>query len=721
MARQTSGSSSECVDGLLEGIDKTVRACVRDELQKFSRDRELTPLVDPGSGSVSNDFVQELALALSEPLATDLHRRFQALQPRVLTSEVTPVTPVAAIPSTVSTPGGAPARLSLFSSPRGPSRPGEPNASHRLSAVSRGGAAATLPLPSCIEDEAEAARETRDVVQELTVKQIAADSPKNDVRNEERPSILSEQFDSIAPLYDVHNQYATEDLRRDMDTGFSFVHSASSFTSLNSSGVKQRRRSHKISKRPFGITVNTEMLSFIHPRKGDVHFRSPRSRRAASGSIGSNKTPTERVGRELRWSGVIDSFEGLSNKFVGVSQDPRFDYVSGVLIIIYSLMIGVETQYMASTKAIDIPVTFRVFDIFFLVVFTVELMLRWYSAGIIKYFRGSNAVSNMTDLALVVLHMTEEGMALVLVSQSTESGFNFGFLRVLRILRLARIVRLVRVLVLFKELRVLVCSVANSLRSLMWTVVLLLLMLYVIGVYFTQLVTSYVAEISESTDAVVLIERFGTLPISCLSLFQAMTGGVDWHDLVVPLQSIHPMMAVILALYIAFAVLALTNVITGVFVESALQSTAKDREADLVSIIYDTFTSMDKNGEGSISWATFEKFKDEPRMVNYFRAVDLDQSEARSLFDLLDIDGSGCLTAEEFVIGCLRLRGPARAIDLATVLTLTYQIDNMCGKTNDELAKLRQEIALLPISTRSCSNVTSTRSTMLQGLQGLPC
>merc|ERR1719321_1048174 len=52
----------------------------------------------------------------------------------------------------------------------------------------------------------------------------------------------------------------------------------------------------------------------------------------------------------------------------------------------------------------------------------------------------------------------------------------------------------------------------------------------------------------------------------------------------------------------------------------------------------------------------------------YFESVDLDVAEAKGLFKLLDRNGNGVVEAEEFVLGCLRLRGNAKAIDLATLM-----------------------------------------------------
>merc|ERR1712050_160068 len=42
--------------------------------------------------------------------------------------------------------------------------------------------------------------------------------------------------------------------------------------------------------------------------------------------------------------------------------------------------------------------------------------------------------------------------------------------------------------------------------------------------------------------------------------------------------------------------------------------------------------------------------------------------EAEDLFNLVDIDGSGSIDPEEFVNGCIRLQGPAKALDLASFM-----------------------------------------------------
>ena len=48
--------------------------------------------------------------------------------------------------------------------------------------------------------------------------------------------------------------------------------------------------------------------------------------------------------------------------------------------------------------------------------------------------------------------------------------------------------------------------------------------------------------------------------------------------------------------------------------------------------------------------------------------------QARGLFNLLDADDSGSISVKEFIQGCLRLRGQAKSIDVATLIYMTKRM-----------------------------------------------
>merc|ERR1712032_1778116 len=89
---------------------------------------------------------------------------------------------------------------------------------------------------------------------------------------------------------------------------------------------------------------------------------------------------------------------------------------------------------------------------------------------------------------------------------------------------------------------------------------------------------------------------------------------------------------------------------------------------EIVGALRQGFTKADENSNGRITWNTFQSKLNHPGMRCIFEAVDLDLSEARNLFRLLDLDEVGAIRIDEIVHGCLRLRGVAKSIDVAALL-----------------------------------------------------
>merc|ERR1711933_716185 len=107
------------------------------------------------------------------------------------------------------------------------------------------------------------------------------------------------------------------------------------------------------------------------------------------------------------------------------------------------------------------------------------------------------------------------------------------------------------------------------------------------------------------------------------------------------------------------------NVVTGVFVDSVLVSAKRDKDHMLVSNARELLRGVDGN---RMTIQIFEDKVGSQEMQDFFKGIDVDASEAKAVFRLLDTDESGEIDAEEFLSGCIRLRGPARALDAAVML-----------------------------------------------------
>merc|ERR1719262_93315 len=102
--------------------------------------------------------------------------------------------------------------------------------------------------------------------------------------------------------------------------------------------------------------------------------------------------------------------------------------------------------------------------------------------------------------------------------------------RILGVLRLLKLIRMIRVLRFFRELRLMLMSIMNSVKSLVWAFSLVCMMIYILGIFLTQVVTDFVRENPEMEDSE-LTEYYGSLTLSLFSLYQAISGGNDWAQL----------------------------------------------------------------------------------------------------------------------------------------------------------------------------------------------
>lgn len=276
---------------------------------------------------------------------------------------------------------------------------------------------------------------------------------------------------------------------------------------------------------------------------------------------------------------------------LGMVQHPAFDYVTGFLVIANCI----ETDHNATHLLSASTSTFRNMNTFFCIVFALELAVRVVAYGC-RFFYAESWRWNMFDFILVVIQILDELSSRIANESAADHELsdmgNFTFLRVLRIMRLIRIVRLIRILRLIQELRTIVISILGSLRSLFWTVLLLFVLVYIFAVFVTQQVIDY--RLSQKAAGEMehderLIYLFGSLSRAILSMYQAISGGLDWDNVAEPLMSkISVALGLVMACYVALAILALMNVVTGVFVESALQSAKDDRQSSLLQHVKKT-------------------------------------------------------------------------------------------------------------------------------------
>eukprot|EP00927_Polykrikos_kofoidii_P084499 TRINITY_DN8915_c0_g1_i1.p1 TRINITY_DN8915_c0_g1~~TRINITY_DN8915_c0_g1_i1.p1 ORF type:complete len:609 (+),score=101.45 TRINITY_DN8915_c0_g1_i1:69-1895(+) len=420
-------------------------------------------------------------------------------------------------------------------------------------------------------------------------------------------------------------------------------------------------------------------------------------------------------GKEAYQKPIGESGPAWSRWAYRIAAHLYFEVFFGTVIILNGIIIGAEVHHQSTQYTEASTPLLMALSTLCSILFLVELVMRMMALRS-RFFCATNTAWNYFDFFIVVSWGVEVVVELAKASASggdmgdLTSVAHFRLVRIIRVTRLVRLLRIARIVRVVKALRILVHSILSTLKSVMWAMFLLFIIIYFFAIMFTQATNSTLIEINgcRSEDCIDsaphLWSLWGTIPRSMYTLFMTITNGIDWSEAARPMDFVGGEWVLILMLFIIFCTIAVLNVVTGVFCQSAIVSAQRDRELVIQNLLenkethvkniknqfYKMFENMDQDASGTISVEEFEHHINDEKVSGFFVLLDIDASDAFSLFRLLDEDGSGAIDAEEFVDGCLRLQGSARSIDLAKIRHENkYMLNCLSQKINTNDKNLR--------------------------------
>jgi len=256
-------------------------------------------------------------------------------------------------------------------------------------------------------------------------------------------------------------------------------------------------------------------------------------------------------------------------------------------------------------------------------------------------------------------------------------------LRLARVLSLVMVTDVIREHRSFRELRIMVLSLTGAVKAMVWSSLLVFMILLIFGTVLSEGALAFLTQTGPpaagAPDGSVahLWARFGSLFDTVLTLFQVITGGVDWEAVWQTLGTLGWGSQGLLLLYIGFSLFALLNVITAVMLESTLLRCKSDRflavqselmlKRDYLATLSKVFDEIDEAKDGEVSQEQFRMRMKEPEVGAYFSQLGVDSDQVGKLFHLLDTNKSGTIDSEEFMFGCLKFRGEAKRVDVAVL------------------------------------------------------
>jgi len=383
-----------------------------------------------------------------------------------------------------------------------------------------------------------------------------------------------------------------------------------------------------------------------------------------------------------------------------VVEHPYFEYFAAVFIFAHSIFIGVSVEYLASVSSEKHPVL-GVGNVLFVSVFCVEVGLK-FLAERQEFILGHEWKWNAFDVLLILTVLIELVMGVVLSGKNEDQKSSMKtVVKIAEMVRTIRILRIFRMLKFSLTLRVIVAKILSSARSLVWVLILFSLMVYVVSVCLTQGCNDFldgeqhlVGPESLTGTKQEMLRYFGSIPRSSFTLFASISGGLVWSEVADVLGEAGSFYACMFVMFQALSLVAVMNLITGIFVGNAINSDtdivmeAEAQERDIqADYLRKMFTRMDLNNSGSISLDEFQRFAHNPELEVYLKPLNIDADEAETLFHLLDEDGSGTIGISEFLAGCMDLRGQPRSIDVKVLLHEHKRLRHKIGRHVQDMQK----------------------------------
>jgi len=256
--------------------------------------------------------------------------------------------------------------------------------------------------------------------------------------------------------------------------------------------------------------------------------------------------------------------------------------------------------------------------------------------------------------------------------------------------RMARITRVLRMTKFLAKVRVMGTIILSSMASLIWLFLLLTTIMYIFAIVLTSGATGWLKPDDRSPPVdderyTPIKETFGTVSRSMLCLFESVTGGRNWGIPNELTQAIGILYSFVFSFFIFFFVFSVLNIVTGVYVDGAIQQAHSDRAMQEskkeiekrvgVELLAEILGSIDTDASGSVTRRELDVAMKTPEVQTLMELLEVNAEDADKLFDLMNADGDDALSIPEFVDGMHKLKGVAMSIDVHLILVRLNKVD----------------------------------------------
>jgi len=394
---------------------------------------------------------------------------------------------------------------------------------------------------------------------------------------------------------------------------------------------------------------------------------------------------------------------------------PGFDMLSCAIVILHIILIGIEVNYVAQNMKPPEPVSWVILVVY--VWYVCEFVLRLW-ADDWTFFRSRSWRWHCFDLFLIVLTVIETLGSVH--NEASDKGYNVArWFRLIRMTRIVRIIRVIRALRWVRDFCKMVYAIGHSFRTFLWALCLQSLLTYAVSICLTESTTRYLVD----QDDRVLADFFGSVGKSFYTLYVSIMDGISWGEVMKAVQRLEISMPILFITYVTGSILCVSNVVTSIFIDSAMQTTNYYKELLLMEerdkrLMYTrslcvAFHDIDVDSDGQINIDDLETFLSNPENRQFLDALDLKVTDAYMLMELIDTSNTGAVSIDEFCECCMNLKGEAKSFDIQCMILEMRRVLNV---TEQFLHQLNTKVTSMSsqVFKRGWAGAATTSSSTLK-------
>jgi len=379
---------------------------------------------------------------------------------------------------------------------------------------------------------------------------------------------------------------------------------------------------------------------------------------------------------------------GFTKKLTRFVESPAFEMSAGCLILVNTLIMMIESQYVGLVSGYSTGLSFvqnnpevtwkgadKVFvdiELAFTVIFTVELVVRFIALRCAIFKNPLNYI-DIFSVSISLIQIAVEDVPI-----------NPTIFRIIRVARLSRGLRFVKFSRVLASLNILIKCIRASVNILFWSLCLLMIIQCIIGMVASQFAQEYIVDLSNpESKREELYMYYGTFTRAFVSMFEIHMA--NWATPCrIYMETLGEIWGDLFIFYRCIMGFALMSVIGAVFVQQTMSVVQNDQDIMILKKQKEAesynrklkmlFSALDKDTDNNLSRAEFDAVKEDADLKAWMSALDIEPTDLENLFNLLD-SGDGMVSVEEFLMGASRVRGQAKSIDMAQLLSLMLRLE----------------------------------------------